>query len=103
MPLTKVTSSLINTISASQIQAEGATAGQVLTYNGTAWNAAAAASAFTAAKLASPGYVRFSNGLIMQWGNGLCSGGNGQLNVTFPIAFTSATLFYFGATSTLTM
>ena len=35
MPLTKVTSSLINTISASQIVATGATAGQVLTYNGS--------------------------------------------------------------------
>lgn len=46
MPLTKVTSSLINTISASQITATGATAGQVLTYNGSTstWVASAAPS-----------------------------------------------------------
>ena len=44
MPLTKVTSSLINTVSASQITATGATAGQVLTYNGSTstWVASAA-------------------------------------------------------------
>lgn len=41
---TKVTSSLINTINASQITAAGATAGQVLTYNGSTstWVASAA-------------------------------------------------------------
>jgi hypothetical protein len=47
MPLTKVTSSLINNISASQIQAAGATAGQVLTYNESTstWVASAAQAA----------------------------------------------------------
>ncbi len=46
MPLTKVTSSLINNISASQIQAAGATAGQVLTYDNSTstWVASAAPS-----------------------------------------------------------
>lgn len=44
MPLTKVTSSLINTISASQIQASGASAGQILAYDGSTWVATASGS-----------------------------------------------------------
>ena len=59
MPLTKVTSTLINTVSASQITATGATAGQVLTYNGSTstWEASAAGGA-NPAQLAKA-YVNF--------------------------------------------
>lgn len=94
---TKVTSSLINTISASQIQASGATTGQVLTYNGSTstWVASAAPSAapsstadFTGANQslsASSGYQKLPGGLIIQWGTG-----TGGTAFNFPIAFPNA-------------
>lgn len=41
-----------------------------------------------AALLEQNGYVKFSNGLILQWGNAGNSGGS--VNVTFPISFTKA-------------
>ena len=37
-----------------------------------------------AANLAQNGYVKFSNGLILQWG---VSSGNGAADITFPITF----------------
>ena len=39
-----------------------------------------------AALLEQNGYVKFSNGLILQWGNAGNSGGS--VDVTFPISFT---------------
>ena len=59
---TKVTSSLINTISASQITAVGATAGQVLTYNGSTstWVASAAPAPATSSNaFAAKAWVNF--------------------------------------------
>jgi len=59
---TKVTSSLINTISASQITAVGATAGQVLTYNGSTstWVASAAPAPATSSNaFAAKAWVSF--------------------------------------------
>ena len=39
-----------------------------------------------AALLEQNGYVKFSNGLILQWGN--AGSNNGSVDVTFPISFT---------------
>lgn len=41
-----------------------------------------------AALLEQNGYVKFSNGLILQWGN--AGSNNGSVDVTFPISFTKA-------------
>lgn len=39
-----------------------------------------------AANLAQNGYVKFSNGLILQWGN--AGNSDGSVDVTFPVSFT---------------
>ncbi|MBK3800467.1 hypothetical protein GAY33_14695 [Azospirillum brasilense] len=39
-----------------------------------------------ASSLAGSGYIKFPNGLILQWGNGPCAA-NGNTSLTFPIAF----------------
>ena len=85
MPLTKVTSSLINTVSASQITATGATAGQVLTYNGSTstWVASAALSTGQSL-LSSRGYQQFPNGATMQWLSGFATGASMTLNWAIP-------------------
>ena len=44
-----------------------------------------------ARSLANPGYVRFSNGLIMQWGT-ISATGNTTTTVTYPLAFPTGTL-----------
>ena len=41
-----------------------------------------------AALLEQNGYVKFANGLILQWGN--AGSNNGSVDVTFPISFTKA-------------
>jgi hypothetical protein len=43
-----------------------------------------------ARSIANPGYVRFSNGLIMQWGT--ISVPAGTATVTYPLAFPTGTL-----------
>lgn len=62
---TKVTSSLINSVSASQIQAGGATTGQVLTYNGSTstWVASAAPVTLTSKIYKLMEYNQYSGGL----------------------------------------
>ena len=83
---TKVTSSLINTVSASQITATGATAGQVLTYNGSTstWEASAAPGGNALVSLS--GYQVFPSGIIMQWGRV----NDDATTKNFPIAFPNA-------------
>ena len=97
MPLTKVTSSLINTISASQITATGATAGQVLTYNGSTstWVASAggiSSDNFTGLNqsLSARGYQKLPGGFTIQWGTFTPATSNTTTTVTFPIAFATA-------------
>ena len=50
------------------------------------------ASKEVAISLASPGYVRFGNGLILQWGVSTSAGQRVGITVTFPIAFPNACL-----------
>ena len=42
-----------------------------------------------ARSLTPNGYVKLSNGLIIQWGTSATIGANGSTTVTFPIAFTT--------------
>jgi len=63
---------------------------QALYDNGNRVLTSASGSAITAQSLASPGYVRFANGLTWQWGETGSVGGEGPQAVSFPIAFTSA-------------
>lgn len=63
-----------------------------LTSGGT--GAATAANAFanivqSASSIAQPGYIKFQDGLIIQWASVAFGGGNTQL-VSFPVAFPSA-------------
>lgn len=46
------------------------------------------------AVIAGTGYMRFPNGLIIQWGHQVQGGGIGNMNVIFPIAFPTA--FFMG-------
>jgi len=50
----------------------------------------ASGSAIASQSLGSPGYIRLTNGLTLQWGETGAVGGEGAQGVTFPIAFTSA-------------
>lgn len=85
MSLTKTPTSMIDTT--------GATAGNVITFNGSTatWvaSAAQAGGALGASSLAANGYVTLSNGIIIQWGTG---SGNYATNtaVTFAVSFPSA-------------
>jgi len=52
---------------------------------------ASGAALIAAQSLGSPGYIRLTNGLTLQWGEtGLPGFGEGPQAVTFPIAFASA-------------
>lgn len=82
----------LTTVPTSMIDNTGATAGQVLTYNGSTstWVASAAPQGTTSAtSLSSNGYTTLSNGLIMQWGSVSC-GAATVASTTFPITFPTA-------------
>ena len=51
----------------------------------------ASGGTITASSLGTNGYVKFSNGLILQWGYS-ASAGEGSRTMTFPVAFTSSCL-----------
>lgn len=53
-----------------------------------ALNTLVASLAVSASSLASPGYIKFSNGLIIQWGTGALAG-NTLGVVNYPVAFTT--------------
>ena len=56
-------------------------------------------AAFIAAQsLGSPGYIRLTNGLTLQWGSTSGGSAEGPQAVTFPVAFTS-TVFSVNATA----
>lgn len=51
---------------------------------------AANTGGIVAASLTENGYVKFANGLILQWGNASGNASNNSNNTNFPIAFSSA-------------
>ena len=59
---------------------------EVFTRVATEADVSSAGYGIVAALLEQNGYVKFSNGLILQWGNAGTSGGS--VDVTFPISFT---------------
>jgi len=59
---------------------------------------ASGAALIATQSLGSPGYIRLTNGLTLQWGETGAVGGEGAQGVTFPIAFTS-TVFSVSATA----
>lgn len=61
-------------------------------YSGSSWGSWATNSA---ANKTNPGYIKFANGIIMQWGYSTFS--VNSTTVTFPIAFTSTPQVCFGA------
>ncbi|CAJ3864892.1 gp26 [Burkholderia pseudomallei] len=74
------------------------TAPALVVRNGGVWQILMGSSALKgdnlfAATLAIPGFSKFPNGLILQWGSFMSSGtGNPNATVTFPIAFPNACL-----------
>ena len=59
---------------------------------------ASGAALIASQSLGSPGYIRLTNGLTLQWGSTAGGSGEGPQAVTFPIAFTS-TVFSVNATA----
>lgn len=53
-------------------------------------NAMAGGTTVPAKSLATNGYVKMANGLIIQWGRDATTGGNVNPTVTFPLAFPNA-------------
>ena len=84
----------------SMIDPNGATAGQVLTFNAStsAWGASSlSANGFTAS-LSSNGYTYLPNRIIMQWGTVTKnSGGEGIYTELLPISFPSQFFFIVGS------
>jgi hypothetical protein len=63
--------------------------GQTMNINGSSTNGTGTSS------ISGTGYIRFNNGLIMQWSN-FTIGDTQSINVTYPVAFTTAVVGFSG-------